>query len=98
MKEEKYSIGDIFITIKNKIVFASICLESTEIERLSKLIELLSVLKEAGFTKYATSYFTGYYNSVESISLEFYEPISRINLDVLEHNKNKIKSNSRTIN
>lgn len=77
MEDKKYSVGDIYITIKGDKVWAKISLETTTgYDKLSKLNEMLQLLQEAGFYYYFTGYVESHVKDedstwVESIYLEF---------------------------
>ena len=85
MANKKYRIDGfpyIEVSVSGKSVYATINLEPLNYtqDSLSVLLGSISKLKEVGFEKFNTSYNTGYYDSVEDISLEFNSPIDKINM------------------
>lgn len=50
---------------------------------LKKLNVMLSLLEAMGFKSINTTYNTGYYESVEDISLEFHELMATVDMDLL---------------
>ena len=88
-KKDKYTIDGFpcitDIHISNKIIYATINLESLEYvqDSLDTLLNSVAKLKSIGFTKFDTSYNTGYYDSIEDISIELMENISKIDLKQL---------------
>ncbi len=67
------NLEDIEIKKNGKSYFATINLQGMSYEKgnVLLLIDKLKRLNDAGFTTFDTSYNTGYYDSIEDISLEF---------------------------